>query len=221
MNLLNDALPKPAGLLVQSNARNLVFYLAGKISHTDWRHELVTGGRGLRNFDYDEDAPFADQPILRNALGSGLHYSGPHFNSCDHGCAHGPNQHGVLECCLEDIVPERDAIPEAALIQIHRADILFAWIEAPTCCGSLAEIGIARAFHKEIWIGWDPAMTLVPEKNPQLNAAKADLWFAESLADYSCSAPDAKTAFRHFLAQRRRMDSPKFNYLVWMKFQDS
>jgi hypothetical protein len=89
------------------------------------------------------------------------------------------------------------------LFQIKRADILFAWLEDVTCYGSLVEIGIARAFDKEIWIGWPHGMATIRDNKITSYEPKRDLWFAQSLADYSCIAPTAKQAFRYFLSRER------------------
>jgi hypothetical protein len=187
---------------------NLTFYFAGKIAHTDWRHALVRDLRNSGLFDDSGDyvyecGVFRCRPILENAIGEGLHYSGPHFNACDHGCAHGPHRHGVLGCCMEELIPPRAHVPMAAMFQIKRADILFAWLEDLTCYGSLVEIGIARALEKEIWIGWPPNMAMIRDSKPQSYPSKRDLWFAESLADCSCVAQTAEHAFRYFLARER------------------
>jgi hypothetical protein len=181
---------------------NLTFYFAGKIAHTDWRHTLVRDLRNAGLYD-DECLDFRRRPILANAIGKGLHYSGPHFNSCDHGCAHGPHKHGVLGCCTEDLVPPRSHVSTAAMFQIKRADILFAWLEDLTCYGSLVEIGVARGLEKEIWIGWPPGMAIIRDNKITSYASKRDLWFAESLANYACVAQTAEEAFRHFLSRER------------------
>jgi hypothetical protein len=194
---------RASGLLVVNGAKtNLTFYFAGKIGHHDWRHSMVHDLRDAAF--YNDDLAFCERPILQNALGEGLHYSGPHFNSCDHGCAHGPNQHGVLDSCIEQMVPPRSHVSEAALLQIRRADVLFAWLDDPTCYGSLVEIGIARALHKMIWIGWSASMATIRDSGH--GAPKDDLWFANSLADYSCVANSAEQSFRYFLAKSRRHD---------------
>jgi hypothetical protein len=185
-----------------SDERDLTFYFAGKISHTDWRHTLVRDLRNAGLYD-DECQDFRRRPILANAIGEGLHYSGPHFNACDHGCAHGPHQHGVLDCCTEDLVPPRRHVSTAAMFQIKRADILFAWLEDLTCYGSLVEIGVARGLEKEIWISWPPEMATIRDGKITSYAPKRDLWFAESLASYTCLAETAKQAFCYFLSLER------------------
>jgi hypothetical protein len=175
------------------------FYFAGKIAKNDWRHDLVHDFR--EDTFFNDDLAFRERPILQNALGNGLHYSGPHFNSCDHGCAHGPNQHGVFGCCLDVLVPPHSHVSSAALLQIQRSDVLFAWLDDVTCYGTLVEIGIARALHKMIWIGWAVGMATVKEGDPC--APRDNLWFANSLADYNCVADSATQAFRYFLSKPR------------------
>ncbi len=52
---------------------------------------------------------------------------------------------------------------------ISLSDIVFAWIDSPTCYGTLVEIGYAKALRKRIWIAGP--------------AEFSDLWFAYSCAD--------------------------------------
>ena len=65
-------------------------YLAGKIGKNDWRHPLIPGLR---------ERTWSDGPIITPTY----EYVGPFFVACSHGCAHGPNSHGVIggEGCFE------------------------------------------------------------------------------------------------------------------------
>ena len=60
----------------------LSVYLAEKIDQTYWRHSLVPD---LRNHPINGGPVHTKQFI----------YKGPFFISCDHGCFHGSNKHGV------------------------------------------------------------------------------------------------------------------------------
>src|SRR5438094_823554 len=61
------------------------FYFCGKIGHTDWRHQIVSFD--LRSEPYPLYAYRSGQaPVIRHGLGPNLHYSGPYFIGCDHGC---------------------------------------------------------------------------------------------------------------------------------------
>jgi hypothetical protein len=198
---LSDRLPLANGSTATHREKaGLTFYFAGKIAKNDWRHDLVHDFRDYEFFN--DDLPFREWPILQNALGHGLHYSGPHFLSCDHGCAHGPNKHGVFGCCMDQMVPPHSHVSHAALLQIQRADVLFVWIDDVTCYGTLVEVGIARALNKMIWLGWAVGMATVQDDGRC--APKDDLWFATSLSDCRCVAVSAEQAFRHFLAKAPR-----------------
>jgi hypothetical protein len=176
---------------------NLTFYFCGKIGQTDWRQSIVKMERKNWLLD-DPTLAWSDLPILQNGIAEGLHYSGPFFNSCDHRCAHSPHKHGAMSCCEETSPNE---VAYAAQIQIKRADILFAWLYDLTCFGSLVEIGIARAAHRDIWIAWPPEMGTIRGSHPDGYPLIKDLWFARSLADDCCAAQSAKTAFHWFLAR--------------------
>ena len=64
---------------------------------------------------------------------------------------------------------DRHSVAFAALWQIKRANVFFAWIESETAYGTLAEIGVARALNKTVWFGG-------PERIPEH-------WFPESMCD--------------------------------------
>lgn len=72
-------------------------YLAGKVRRNCWRHSIVTGLRETC-FAYDNQAyqeSWYRWPVLSRAIFEYHAYTGPYFISCDHGCAHGDNSHGV------------------------------------------------------------------------------------------------------------------------------
>jgi len=58
-------------------------YIAGKVAKLDFRHDLVPGLRDWRR----ENGSLECRDFI---------YVGPFFNSCDHGCMHGPGSHGVV-----------------------------------------------------------------------------------------------------------------------------
>jgi hypothetical protein len=129
--------------------RNYTFYFCGKVKHTDWRHSILD----LRDVSYPLDSYRLGQvTILSNELGPGLHYCGPFFVGCDHGCYHGPNSHGAAadtggydDGAFDDEqrVPSRhkDWQTEIAFncqISIRAADIIFAWLDDLTAFGTFA-----------------------------------------------------------------------------------
>lgn len=163
-------------------------YLAGKVGHMDWRHEVVSGLRSALN---ESDLPIRERwPTLEGALFGQHDYVGPFFVSCDHSGFHGPNTHGMgawnsksdpttnepitdgmplgAFCCGRTL-PGRQQVVALCLDAIRRADLLIAWIDDPTCYGTIAEIGYARAYGVPVWIhGPEPY---------------ADLWFTYQLAE--------------------------------------
>jgi hypothetical protein len=127
-------------------------YLAGKISKDDWRNRLVPGLR---------DAEFG-----RPYRCDGFIYGGPFFIACDHGCSHGAGTHGVDPGCESSVAPPRWLVPSLCLDWIGRCDLLFAWIDDPTCYGTLVEIGWAQMMRKPVYIGF------------ARHVASQDMWFA-------------------------------------------
>ncbi len=119
-------------------------YLAGKIGKNDWRHDLIPNLRGHL---------WANGPIVTPTY----EYFGPFFVACSHGCAHRPNSHGVIggEGCFESSMTQRWVISNnnAALAA---ADLVFAYINATDCHGTLFEIGYASALGKRIIVAFAP-----------------------------------------------------------------
>ena len=126
-------------------------YLAGK---NDWRRPLIPGLR---------ERTWSDGPIVKPTY----QYVGPFFVACSHGCAHGPNSHGVIggEGCFESSMTQRWVISNNKSA-IEKADLIFAYINATDCHGTLFEIGYASALGKRIIVAFAP----------EINAA--DFWFS-------------------------------------------
>lgn len=169
-------------------------YLAGKISHGDWRHgivknlreqfsgdcsgEICSGGYLHKNGNTWVPGRAPDEwPVLPNAV-FGLDYTGPYFVSDDHGCCHGDDSHGAaadhdgLYDGPHNSDPRRGNVIKWCLDAIWRSDIVFAWIDDTTCYGTLAEIGYAKALEKII---------LIAGTNRQWE--HTDLWFACNMAN--------------------------------------
>lgn len=148
-------------------------YLAGKISRNDWRHTIVSR---LSEFEWkDESKMIPTHPIIPKSIFDYHNYVGPFFISCNHGCSHGDNTHGVgagntVTCTFHDEhYQKREAAFNLALEGIKKADTIFAWIESLDCYGTLVEIGYAYALGKHIWID-------IPD--PQNDKNFQHLWFA-------------------------------------------
>ena len=117
-------------------------YLAGKIGKNDWRHNLVPNLR---------DRKWKDGPIETDSF----LYVGPFFVSCDHGCGHSPGGHGLVQECIEPYYTHDDVI-RLNMVAIEEADIVFAYITAPDCHGTIFEIGVAAAKGKRVVMAFAP-----------------------------------------------------------------
>jgi hypothetical protein len=132
---------------VTASSRKPHVYFAGKIAKNDWRHPIVPE---LRNMQYDH-GPFDAGAYI---------YNGPFFVACDHGCHHGPTTHGVLPasdgsygpCFLpsEHAQPERREVARRALEGVRKSQLVFAYINALDCVGTIMEIGIAVQMRKPV-----------------------------------------------------------------------
>lgn len=191
----------------------LKIYLAGKISKHCWRHGVVTGLRNAYNDvgSTDHDGGHRTQrnpwPILRRAVTGGFDYVGPYFTSCDHGCAHhkvfppfdskhgtdGGGLHGLQEeMCVTAAQPE--TVVSLCLEAIRVADIVFAWIDAPDCYGTIVEIGYAAALNKVIAVSFAPDFSF---------RTREAMWLAEACGRRvpASSVPDALLKLRSWIDQ--------------------
>lgn len=155
-------------------------YFAGKIAKNDWRTDLF--GYRCGSF-YGDDLKNLSNP--NHCLDEGdFFYQGPFFISCDHGCSHGPNQHGVINsCCQEDEAFQlnehwnghnfagRKKVFDISRERLRRTDLVFAYINSLDCFGTLVEIGWAYQLGKPIAICFD-----LPELK--------DMWFVKECATY-------------------------------------
>lgn len=130
-------------------------YLAGKIRKNCWRHDLVSGLRDHHwNFGQLQQATFV--------------YVGPFFVGCDHGCYHNTKSHGNGIGCSPDNDNYRSEVVRLCYEALQKTDLLFCYIDALDCYGTIAEIGYARALGIRIVIAFAPC----------IDRAKADdFWF--------------------------------------------
>jgi hypothetical protein len=144
-------------------------YIAGKIAKNDFRHILVPLLRGHDAKDGSIDC-------------GDFTYVGPFFTSCDHGCYHRPGSHGAAGYGCGDLVATQREVFDRNQAALTSADLLFAFIEATDCHGTLFEIGWASRAgtlirltfapdvdHSQLWVaqlaaGW-PATTFVARDN--------------------------------------------------------
>lgn len=143
-------------------------YLAGKVGKNDWRHEIVPGLRAVITAQDAEYvvAPPDEWPALQ-FFGSHS-YVGPYFIGCDHGCFHGPSQHGCIS-----LIPEANEAEQRASLQrrqaavrrlclraVAQADLVFAYIESTDAFGTCFELGFAEALGKTVEVCAPEALDL-------------------------------------------------------------
>ncbi len=168
-------------------------YLAGSIKKNCWRHNVVKGLRGaIEEIDSGECASSALHqfwPTLHHAIFGRHHYVGPYFTSCDHGCFHGEDSHGVgasVEKKIHDAEEKKGDVVQVCLQAIHAADLVFAWIDSLDCYGTITELGYARAIGKTVCVCGPRAFR--------------DMWFLYTMADFTVfvdSPPE--TVLRNYL----------------------
>ncbi len=155
--------------------------MAGKVYFNCWRHDLVPDLRM-----YMEEEEYID---LKQITTEDFIYTGPFFLSCDHGCYHGNNTHGVMgQGCVEPDI-EGKMVQEKCFEGINRADIVYAWLDSEDSFGTFVELGYAYSLGKEIWIGY-----------PSFNV---DMWFVYQTADKFLEDKCPKCAFRKLLKGKK------------------
>lgn len=207
-------------------------YLAGKISYfsEDWRRDILFSENNhhrspeMLKDGFAEDITEIHQwPILKNQVLNIHNFTGPYFISCDHGCFHGQNNHGVgiidntcsggrgegeyCNCRSDSYVNCGCEINKRNILKrqkrtvllcnkaIENSDIIFAWITENTCYGTITEIGYAKGNGKTVWIAGP-------------NEIK-DMWFTYNLADkFSFNFQNPKEALNFFLDTFHIFKSP-------------
>lgn len=184
-------------------AKKSRIYFAGKISHGDWRHDIV--GSELR--DRDANKKWSTQEI---EFGSDCLYVGPFFVGCDHGCSHRGGEHGVTEFQCEpnwsgnlheydrgcrapgpDIAggqsleynDRRLELFNKCIEAIDGADFVFAWLDSAEAFGTFWELGYARGRNVRTIVGIPFGLDL------------SDQWFTVYGAQQVCRAKTAVEAF--------------------------
>lgn len=185
-----QTLCEPCHTNAHEPAKRMKIYLAGKISHTDWRHSLV---RGLRCADQDaaecEDG-FANFSMEKSIL-KRHDYVGPFFVGCDHGCGHQKSSHGChSNGCSTSISSQtgRKKAFQNCLSNIRNASVVFAWINSLDCYGTLVEIGCAFQLGIPIILCEEESF-----------ARTQEIWFAREMAFQNFTSMSAIGGFRFFI----------------------
>ena len=166
-------------------------YLAGKITpypQDDWRFAIVDGlkdsiGDGWMH-EYIDKHSWRTLPmaILRQ-----FDYVGPFFTDLA-GVGHGGGlffDHGLYKesSARDDMTIRRAALRNTVvalcLDAIARADLVFAWIDDPTCYATLFELGVARGLGKDVVIMMPPYASL----SVDAEYISEDFWFILSACD--------------------------------------
>ena len=167
-------------------------YLAGKIEKNCWRHSVVPSLRG-------------HAPSQGALITTDFTYTGPFFVSCDHGCYHGPATHGVRGakasiCCAEPLSHgggHRGVIARC-LAGIRSSDLLFAYINARECYGTIAEIEHALYLKKHVVVAFAPGLACRHHN---------EFWFVTERANEVLFAVDAGDVRAQVLTSLRRVGS--------------
>lgn len=132
-------------------------YLAGKISHGDWRNEFVATIDDV----CDEPAYDCNWPVLKNAVAGCIDYTGPFFmnmNYGGHGQCHGRNTHGnglsSFDMKNGGYLDNRVFVHKKCLNAVRSSDVVIVRLE-PECYGTMVEVGYAMAFGKRIYISFE------------------------------------------------------------------
>lgn len=146
---------------------NRFVYLAGKIDMNGWRTVIFPRMRYMNN-SYRIFGTDCEPTTIDN-----LYVTGPFFISCDHGCYHGDASHGVGadgDGCEGSGIPA-SVVPKVCMDQIERSNFVFAYIDDPTCFGTLCEIGYA------VGKGIPVAVMCSTDK------LRDNMWFISQMAD--------------------------------------
>jgi hypothetical protein len=148
------------------------FYLAGKITGTHWRNEIVDmwSSENHSPHNYEAMCEYEESKLWgvaeRAAVASNgvmLDYAGPWWSPCADAGGHGGcdwfgSPHAYLEtACSDDPKPTPDLFVEVRAnidVALNRADLVFAWIDSTDCFGTLVELGIAAAKKKAIVVAF-------------------------------------------------------------------
>lgn len=159
------------------------------IGHHGWmqRWELYLGPIP-DSHDIDGPPP-PPWPMKPNTWVLNIHnYVGPYRTTVDDalknkGDFHGTEwvgQHGWMDPAI------CNHIVSSCLIAIRRADVVFAYLNAPDCFGTLVEIGYARALGKFVYVAVDD----------DAEWHGSDYWFADLLASGERRGTEEESAIR-------------------------
>lgn len=176
-------------------------YAAGKVRKDrggDWRPEAAEV--------YSGDVEGAGMPtskVIYDDDGTIINYVGPWVISCDHGCYHGDNKHGLgalekttatdeEDCICSGEAPDvQSVVLRSCLEQLRRADVIYVRLDDLTAYGTLVEIGYAGAH----------GIPFVLDMDMDPDDAR-HLWFARLLMKSRPADPFTTAAVRSLLSPK-------------------
>ena len=165
---VDPLLEAPVQLIIESGVPQIIrsVYLAGKITGTEWRDEIVEYHEG----DWTDEnhslcscvGPYEPWPESVKCLpipdGRVLSFTGPFWEP---GASNGEVQHlSVAAMTAENpdahgsTYERRQEVRKRCYEAISHSDLVFAWIDSPTAHGTIAEITYARAKGKLVVVAF-------------------------------------------------------------------
>jgi uracil-DNA glycosylase family 4 len=169
-------------------------YLAGKITGTAWRDEILPNWSSSCEVSQNDEAAW--QTVLDCVPlpdGRTLDYAGPYWRDIYgghswHDMRGHPHAYVTASAGRSDLKIE-------IMFALLRANLLFAWIDSPDCYGTIAEISYRR--------GWSAGLSAIGEqKTAEIIIVIAsprpmqDLWLAHSMADITILATTPAEAWK-------------------------
>ncbi|HXI17014.1 MAG TPA: hypothetical protein VNM48_11640 [Chloroflexota bacterium] len=175
----------------------IAVYMAGKIARSDWRPAIIGSDFPIEAVGEGNAAP---EPFD----GGRFLYTGPFFTACLHGYAidrEGPVAHCECGHCggaheESDPEPLYGDVVGRALSGIRNADAVFVWLNAADAYGTFAEIGVAHAIGKPVYLYESEAL-----RGNLL--ARPERWFLYTLATSTAFMPSARDAWADFCARQQ------------------
>lgn len=155
-------------------------YVAGKISGTDWRDQIVTGTRSY-GVSSGDDEWFEPGVISVPDSSYRLDYRGPFY--LDTLSGHGGPWHNVGKHAYAEqrghtaYETSRHLVRFKSFKGVAQSDLLFAWVDSPDCYGTLAEIAFAYALRMKAANPPIVVLATLPDFDD------SDLWFPLGVAD--------------------------------------
>lgn len=128
------------------NPQKTKVYLAGKIDKNDWRHTILPGLKW-------------HNPSEGHLKSESFVYTGPFFQSCDHGCFHGNATHGAMTHFEKQRAVAQHRTFRKCLSGIKDADLVIIYINSPDAYGTLVETGWVQLLNKPHVVIFSPELT--------------------------------------------------------------